>query len=118
MNFSDSEIVKSILNQQKMKECEAIEDCDIILINTCAIREKAEQKIWQLIDKYKNLKKKHNFQIGILGCMAERLKAKIVEEKAVVDLVVGPDSYKDLPRLIDYLQSDLNETQENYAINT
>ena len=120
MNFSDSEIVKAILEKSKMKYEKKTTDANLILINTCAIRENAEKKIWNLLDKYKNLKKKRSKKvfIGLLGCMAERLKVKIVEEKKFVDLIVGPDSYKDLPRLINYLFSDINSNSENYAINT
>jgi MiaB/RimO family radical SAM methylthiotransferase len=123
MNSNDSEIVQTILMDKNMLLRENYDDSDIVLINTCAIRENAEQKIWALVNrirvvKEEKVKRGEKFFIGILGCMAERLKEKIVEEKKVVDLIVGPDSYKDLPRLLSYLFSDLNQNLNNFAINT
>lgn len=123
MNENDSEIVNSILQQNKMDIVHNENEADLILLNTCAIRENAEQKIWTKLNTLKMTKKnkqKENKKliIGVLGCMAERLKTKIVEEQKSVDLIVGPDSYKDLPRLINMLFDPLNSNMNNYAINT
>ena len=107
MNFSDSEIVASILNKEGYKLSKNPEEANLILINTCSIRDKAEQTIrkrLKLFDKYK--KNSNELKIGILGCMAERLKEKLLIEEKIVDLVVGPDSYRDLPNLIDNLKDD------------
>ena len=107
MNFSDSEIVASILNKEGYKLSKNPEEANLILINTCSIRDKAEQTIrkrLKLFDKYK--KNTNELKIGILGCMAERLKEKLLIEEKIVDLVVGPDSYRDLPNLIDNLKND------------
>ena len=107
MNFSDSEIVASILNKEGYKLSKNTEEANLILINTCSIRDKAEQTIrkrLKLFDKYK--KNTNELKIGILGCMAERLKEKLLIEEKIVDLVVGPDSYRDLPNLINNLKDD------------
>ncbi|XP_076047037.1 mitochondrial tRNA methylthiotransferase CDK5RAP1-like [Oratosquilla oratoria] len=107
MNVSDTEIAWSILKSHDFQRTERIEDADIILVVTCSIREGAEQKIWNKLDLYNGLKnkrmKKKNqtpLKIGVLGCMAERLKQQLLEKSRAVDLVVGPDSYRDLPRLL------------------
>ena len=107
MNFSDSEIVASILNKEGYKLSKNPEEANLILINTCSIRDKAEQTIrkrLKFFDKYK--KNTNELKIGILGCMAERLKEKLLIEEKIVDLVVGPDSYRDLPNLINNLKDD------------
>ncbi len=101
MNFSDSEIVASILAGEGFASTAEATQADLILINTCSIREKAEQTVrkrLQLFNSYK--KKKPGMLVGVLGCMAERLKKKLLEEEGVVDIVVGPDAYRDLPKLI------------------
>src|SRR5689334_20234402 len=101
MNFSDSEIVASILNENGFGATRNFEEADLILINTCSIREKAEQTVRKRLSDFKVVK--HNNPgalIGVLGCMAERLKAKFLEEEKLVDLVVGPDAYRSLPGLI------------------
>lgn len=103
MNFSDSEIIKSILLKNQYHIVDKLQDADLVLLNTCAIREKAEQTVRKRLCDFKNLKKKKNFKIGILGCMAQRLKAKLLEEEKLVDLIVGPDAYKDLPNLLKKL---------------
>jgi len=101
MNFSDSEIVASILNEQGYNTTMKVEEADLILLNTCSIREKAEQTVRMRLSQFKNLKKeKPNMTVGVLGCMAERLKTKFLEEEQLVDLVVGPDAYRDLPNLL------------------
>lgn len=101
MNFSDSEIVASILNEQGYNTTLNVEEADLILLNTCSIREKAEQTVRMRLSQFKNLKKeKPSITVGVLGCMAERLKTKFLEEEQLVDLVVGPDAYRDLPNLL------------------
>src|SRR5690349_6011939 len=101
MNFSDSEIVASILNENGFGATRNFEEADLILINTCSIREKAEQTVRQRLSVLRKVKK-HNrgALIGVLGCMAERLKAKFLEEEKLVDMVIGPDAYRSLPGLI------------------
>jgi len=101
MNFSDSEIVASILANEGFNTTNKLEDADLVLVNTCSIRDKAEQTIRKRLEKYNAVKKINpKMKVGVLGCMAERLKSKFLEEEKIVDLVVGPDAYKDLPNLI------------------
>jgi len=101
MNFSDSEIVASILSDQGYNTTEILEDADLVLINTCSIRDKAEQTIRKRLEKFNAVKRTNpGMKVGVLGCMAERLKSKFLEEEKIVDLVVGPDAYKDLPNLL------------------
>ena len=103
MNFSDSEIVASILNDNGFSSTPNLEDADVVFVNTCSIREKAEQTVRNRLKVYHAIKKKQNpnMIVGVLGCMAERLKDKFLEEEKLVDIVVGPDAYRDLPNLID-----------------
>jgi tRNA-2-methylthio-N6-dimethylallyladenosine synthase len=101
MNFSDSEIVSSIMQKEGFDTTSQAEHADIIFLNTCSIREKAEQTVRNRLTHFNGLKKqKPELMVGILGCMAERLKEKLLEEEKIVDLVVGPDAYRDLPKLI------------------
>jgi tRNA-2-methylthio-N6-dimethylallyladenosine synthase len=101
MNFSDSEIVASILYDEGYGATRNYEEADLILLNTCSIREKAEQTVRKRLSEFKKLKKqKPATLVGVLGCMAERLKAKFLEEEKLVDLVIGPDAYRTLPQLI------------------
>lgn len=101
MNFSDSEIVASILAGEGYGATRNVEEADLVFINTCSIREKAEQTVRQRLQSFKKAKKeKSGMLIGVLGCMAERLKAKFLEEEKLVDIVVGPDAYRSLPALI------------------
>ena len=101
MNFSDSEIVASILAKEGFNTTQNLEEADLVLVNTCSIREKAELTVRKRLEKF-NAVKKHrpHMKVGVLGCMAERLKSKFLEEEKIVDMVVGPDAYKDLPNLI------------------
>lgn len=102
MNFADSEIVVSILSKEGFETTRALEEADVILLNTCSIRENAEQKVRNRLVHFKNLKKnKPSMVVGVLGCMAERLRDQLLEEEHLVDMVVGPDAYRDLPNLID-----------------
>ena len=109
MNFSDSEIVASILSKNGYQITVDKESADLILVNTCSIREKAEQTVRKRLKVFNSLRQKNKgLKIGVLGCMAERLKHKFLEEEKMVDLVVGPDAYKDLPNLL----KDLEEGRE------
>ena len=102
MNFSDSEVVASILSDQGYQTTRNIDDADVILLNTCSIRDNAEQRVRNRLTEFK-IKKDRNPElvVGILGCMAERLKKNLLDEEKLVDLVAGPDAYRDLPNLID-----------------
>lgn len=101
MNFSDSEIVASILANEGFNTTQNLEDADLVLVNTCSIRDKAEQTVRKRLEKYNAVKRINpKMKVGVLGCMAERLKSKFLEEEKIVDLVVGPDAYKDLPNLL------------------
>ena len=102
MNFSDSEIVASILTDEGFSTTPNIEEADVVFVNTCSIREKAEQTVRNRLKVYNAIKKKQNpgMVVGVLGCMAERLKEKFLDEEKLVDIVVGPDAYRDLPNLI------------------
>ena len=101
MNFSDSEIVASVLNEAGFSATRDMEKADLILINTCSIRDKAEQTVRKRLRIFDKVKaKKPGTLVGVLGCMAERLKKKLLDEEKLVDLVVGPDAYRDLPNLI------------------
>jgi len=102
MNFADSEIVTSILQEQGFTTTSDYEQADLIFLNTCSIRENAEQKVRNRLQQLQHVKKKHpDTIIGVLGCMAERLKTRLLEEEKMVDMVVGPDAYRDLPNLIE-----------------
>lgn len=102
MNFSDSEIVMSILTEQGFDTTSQADQADLILLNTCSIRDNAEQKVRNRLTQFNYIKnKKPSVLIGVLGCMAERLKSKLLEEEKIVDMVVGPDAYRDLPNLIE-----------------
>jgi tRNA-2-methylthio-N6-dimethylallyladenosine synthase len=102
MNFSDSEIVASILTDQGYNTTQKLEEADLVLVNTCSIRDKAEQTVRKRLEKYNAVKRDINpgMKVGVLGCMAERLKDQFLEQEKIVDLVVGPDAYKDLPNLL------------------
>jgi tRNA-2-methylthio-N6-dimethylallyladenosine synthase len=106
MNFSDSEIVASILADGGYNTTNILEEADLVLVNTCSIRDKAEQTIRKRLQKYNAVKRdlNPNMKVGVLGCMAERLKEKFLDEEKIVDLVVGPDAYKDLPNLLAEVQ--------------
>ncbi|MCF6223562.1 MAG: tRNA (N6-isopentenyl adenosine(37)-C2)-methylthiotransferase MiaB [Flavobacteriaceae bacterium] len=106
MNLNDSEIVASILAKEGFNTTPHLEDADLVLVNTCSIREKAEQTIRKRLQKYNKVRKINPaMKIGVLGCMAERLKTKFLEEEKMVDLVVGPDAYRDLPNLVKEVES-------------
>ena len=101
MNVGDSEIVVSIMQQEGYRYTESLEDADIVLINTCSIRDNAEQRIWGRLSEMRRMRKqKPSLIIGIIGCMAERLKDELTKGGSGVDIVAGPDAYRDLPRLV------------------
>lgn len=109
MNFADSEVVASILQNEGFNTTNTLEDADLVLVNTCSIRDKAEQTIRKRLEKYNAVKKINpKMKVGVLGCMAERLKSQFLEEEKIVDLVVGPDAYKDLPNLINEVEEGRN----------
>ncbi|HYE55854.1 MAG TPA: tRNA (N6-isopentenyl adenosine(37)-C2)-methylthiotransferase MiaB, partial [Chitinophagaceae bacterium] len=102
MNFSDSEIVASILNNEGFGATRNFEEADLVLLNTCSIREKAEQTVRKRLTEFKKVKRQRpGMLVGMLGCMAERLKSKLLEEEKLVDIVVGPDAYRTLPKLVE-----------------
>lgn len=107
MNFSDSEVVASILANQGYNTTQNLEEADLVLVNTCSIRDKAEQTVRRRLEQYQLVKRKTNpaMKVGVLGCMAERLKSKFLEEEKIVDLVVGPDAYKDIPNLLEEVEA-------------
>ena len=122
MNFADSEIVASILNGEGFGATRSVEEADIILLNTCSIREKAEQTVRKRLTEFRRQKEnKPGMLIGVLGCMAERLKSKFLEEEKLVDIVVGPDAYRSLPSLIEEAETGqkgvnvLLSREETYA---
>ncbi|MBK9478223.1 MAG: tRNA (N6-isopentenyl adenosine(37)-C2)-methylthiotransferase MiaB [Bacteroidetes bacterium] len=122
MNFADSEVVASILVKDGFATTNVIADADVIFMNTCAIRDNAETRVRTRLQDLKKLKKQNpSLVIGILGCMAERLKSKLLEEEKLVDIVVGPDAYRDLPNLIEQVDSGqravnvLLSREETYA---
>ena len=101
MNFSDSEIIASIMGEHGFVQAEDEYEADVIFLNTCAIRDNAEQRIRERLKRLRSNKRKNSdLIIGVLGCMAERLKDKLLEEEKLVDVVAGPDSYRDLPKLV------------------
>ena len=115
MNFADSEVVASILKKDGYELTYDSKNANLVLLNTCSIRDKAEQTVRNKLRTYNSYKKDNsNLKIGLLGCMAERLKDKLLEEEKMVDLVVGPDSYKDLPNLLD--EVDHNQKAVNVIL--
>jgi tRNA-2-methylthio-N6-dimethylallyladenosine synthase len=122
MNFADSEIVNAILLEKGMNPVSDAELADIILVNTCYIRENAETKVWNRLKEFRGLKAQNkSLTVGVLGCMAERIKDQIIEEEQLVDIVVGPDAYRDIPRLIEEVEDGrkavnvLLSLEETYA---
>ena len=101
MNFSDSEIVASILTKNGYATTKNQEEADVVLLNTCSIRDNAEARVRNRLNDFKKKKQKQpDFVVGVLGCMAERMKTQLLEEEKLVDLIAGPDAYRDLPNLI------------------
>lgn len=122
MNVADSEVVVSILNKQGFALSEDYKEADLILVNTCSIRDNAEQRIFNRLNEFKHLKKKNKgLLVGIIGCMAERLKEDLLEKEKLVDIVVGPDAYRELPKLVEQAEGGqkainvLLSREETYA---
>ena len=122
MNFSDTEIIASVLKEIGYGFTKNEQEADLVLLNTCSIRENAETKVWNRLQHLKyNKKKNPNLMIGIVGCMAERLKTKLLEQDQLVDLVVGPDAYRTLPQLLENVEGGqravnvLLSREETYA---
>ena len=109
MNFADSEVVASIISKEGYDSTRNLNDADLILLNTCSIREKAETTVRKRLESFNKLKRSNkHLKIGVLGCMAERLKSKFLDEEKIVDLVVGPDAYKDIPNLLGEINEGRN----------
>lgn len=122
MNFSDSEIVASILSESGFNATTNYQEADLILINTCSIRDNAEQRVRNRLKEFNTIKQnKPDAMVGVLGCMAERLKSKLLEEEKLVDIVVGPDAYRELPQLVEEAETGqkavnvLLSREETYA---
>jgi tRNA-2-methylthio-N6-dimethylallyladenosine synthase len=122
MNFSDTEIIASVLTGMGYGFTQEEMEADLVLLNTCSIRENAETKIWHRLNSLKNAKRNNpSLMVGVMGCMAERLKGKLLDEQKLVDIVVGPDAYRDLPRLINEVETGqkavnvLLSREETYA---
>ena len=109
MNFADSEVVASIISKEGYNSTRNLNDADLILLNTCSIREKAETTVRKRLESFNKLKRSNkHLKVGVLGCMAERLKSKFLDEEKIVDLVVGPDAYKDIPNLLGEINEGRN----------
>ena len=109
MNFADSEVVASIISKEGYDSTRNLNDADLILLNTCSIREKAESTVRKRLESFNKLKRSNkHLKVGVLGCMAERLKSKFLDEEKIVDLVVGPDAYKDIPNLLGEINEGRN----------
>lgn len=122
MNFSDSEIVASILAEEGYQTTRNAEDANVVLLNTCSIRDNAEQRVRHRLNHFNGLKKRNpKLVIGVLGCMAERLKSQLLDEEKLVDMVVGPDAYRELPGLVEEVEDGrkavnvLLSREETYA---
>ena len=122
MNFSDSEIIASVMNDKGFEQTDQINQADIIFVNTCSIRENAEQRVRKRLKEFNAIKKKNpKLMVGLLGCMAERLKDQLLNEEKLVDIIAGPDSYRDIPKLIHIAESGqkainvLLSAEETYA---
>jgi MiaB/RimO family radical SAM methylthiotransferase len=121
MNVSDTEIIYSVMKSAGYEQCNTFEEADVLFLNTCAIRENAESKVWRRLEYIKHLKQLKRFSthsgkqpvVGVLGCMAERLKTKLLEKEKLVDIVAGPDAYRDLPRLIHVIDHE----DQQHAVN-
>ena len=117
MNVADSEVVAAVLQERNYEVAQTIEEADAIFLNTCSVRDNAEQRIWGRLDYFKSLKrKKKNLIVGVLGCMAERVGDQFLEH-AAVDLVAGPDAYRDLPYLIDKAEQGTGAINVELSLN-
>ena len=106
MNVADSEVVVSLMQEQGYELTRQMEEASLILVNTCSIRENAEQRVWGRLDVFRQQKQKHpGIRIGVIGCMAERLKEQLIEKEKSVDLVIGPDAYRALPTLLEGVEA-------------
>ncbi|MBS3808460.1 MAG: tRNA (N6-isopentenyl adenosine(37)-C2)-methylthiotransferase MiaB [Bacteroidales bacterium] len=106
MNVADSEVVVALMEQEGYELTERMDEASLILVNTCSIRENAEQRIWGRLDVFRQQKQKHpQTRVGVIGCMAERLKDRLIEREKSVDLVIGPDAYRALPDLLEQVES-------------
>lgn len=122
MNFADTEVVNSILLDNGMSPVTRAEDADVIFVNTCSIRENAETRVWNRLKEFRSLKReKEHLTVGVLGCMAERVRDQIIEKEKLVDIVAGPDAYRDIPSLLQQVEDGrkavnvLLSLEETYA---
>ncbi|HLR89629.1 MAG TPA: tRNA (N6-isopentenyl adenosine(37)-C2)-methylthiotransferase MiaB [Balneolaceae bacterium] len=122
MNFADTEVVNSILLENGMSPVTRAEDADVIFVNTCSIRENAETRVWNRLKEFRSLKReKEHLTVGVLGCMAERVRDQIIEKEKLVDIVAGPDAYRDIPSLLQQVEDGrkavnvLLSLEETYA---
>lgn len=122
MNFADTEVVNSILLDRGMTPVKRAEEADVIFVNTCSIRENAETRVWNRLKEFRSLKREHkDLTVGVLGCMAERIKEQIIDKEQLVDIVVGPDAYRDIPNLLEEVEDGrkavnvLLSLEETYA---
>jgi tRNA-2-methylthio-N6-dimethylallyladenosine synthase len=122
MNFADTEVVNSILLDRGMTPVNSAEEADVIFVNTCSIRENAETRVWNRLKEFRSLKReKKDLTVGVLGCMAERIKDQIIDKEQLVDIVVGPDAYRDIPNLLEEVEDGrkavnvLLSLEETYA---
>lgn len=123
MNFADTEIVNSFMTERGMQPVDTPEQASVVFINTCSIRENAEQKVWNRLNYFRTLKKQKggDMVVGVLGCMAERLRERFLEKEKLVDMVVGPDAYRDIPNLLEEVEDGrkavnvLLSLEETYA---
>ena len=122
MNFADTEVVNSILLDRGMIPVKSAEEADVIFVNTCSIRENAETRVWNRLKEFRSLKReKKGLTVGVLGCMAERIKDQIIDKEQLVDIVVGPDAYRDIPNLLEEVEDGrkavnvLLSLEETYA---
>lgn len=116
MNVGDSEILVSIMQDEGYRYTEEISDADIILVNTCSIRDNAEQRIWGRLREFQRYKRaKKSLIVGVVGCMAERLREELLERERIVDIVAGPDSYRDMPRLVSLVRQGTHGVNVNLS---
>src|SRR5690625_3706776 len=113
MNFADTEVVNSILLENGMSPVTRAEDADVIFVNTCSIRENAETRVWNRLKEFRSLKReKEHLTVGVLGCMAERVRDQIIEKEKLVDIVAGPDAYRDIPSLLQQVEDGRKRSEE------
>ena len=110
MNQSDSEVVVAVMQEAGFVYTDSLDEADVVVVNTCAIRDNAEQRIWGRLAEFRGVKRRRPWMlVGIIGCMAERLKDRLIEQEKAVDIVVGPDGYRSLPGLVRQAAGKMEE---------